>query len=136
MTPEEDLKVKSLTDRSDIFNHVVDHLRKQGKQSLLQAENNCAYRGDGETMCAVGCLMIDDEYHPSCEGNTIEFLLWETTLAPSLKERVKPNFAMLMDLQDFHDSNLQYEDGTFTESCELYISELRKKWNIKKSSAV
>jgi hypothetical protein len=131
MTPEETLKVKSLTDRSDIFNYVVDHLRKQGTRSLSRAEDNCAYRGDGGTMCAVGCLMTDDEYHPSCEGNSIVFLLWETTLAPSLKERVEPNFSMLMDLQNFHDDYLEYLDGAFAETSEFHINELREKWVIK-----
>ena len=134
MTPEETLKVKSLKDRSEIFNYVIDHLKKQGCQSFFEERIMCAYRGDEGTMCAVGCLMTDDEYHPSLEGTAIDHLLDKKTLAPRLDDRIKPNLNMLMDLQNFHDSILQYEDdGAFTESTEVHICELRGKWNIKKS---
>ena len=47
MKPEQVPDVKSLTDPKDIFNYVVDHLRKQGCQSLVNHEGNCAYRGKG-----------------------------------------------------------------------------------------
>ena len=137
MTPEETLKVKSLKDRSDVFNYIVEHLRKQGTRSIFidfEGDENCLYRGDEGTMCAAGCLMTDDEYHPSLEGNAIDHLLKMKRLSPSLDDRIKPNLNMLMDLQNFHDSILQYEDdGAFTESTEVHICELRGKWNIKKS---
>ena len=141
MTPEENDKVKSLKDRSDIFNHVVDHLRKQGTKSLVNIADMCAYRGDRGTMCAVGALITDDEYHPYFEGNTIEFILREgntiehiseeSLLTNSLRDRIVPNLEMLIQLQNFHDINLRYEDGNFSISSERIVAELRETWNIK-----
>lgn len=131
MTPEENDKVKSLKDRSDVFNHVVNHLREQGCQSLFREKIMCAYRGDGGTMCAVGCLIADDEYGPSLENNSI-FALFEKNLLPTdLKERVEPNLHILSDLQTLHDNYLEYKDGEFTEDVKAHISSLRVRWDIK-----
>ena len=88
MTPEETLKIKSLTNPTDVFNYVVDHMQKQGKQSLFGGGNTCAYRGDGGTMCAVGCLMKDDEYDPSWEGSGVDHLMEKYLLPPDLKNRI------------------------------------------------
>lgn len=139
MTPEENEKVKLLKDRSDIFNYVIDHLRKQGRKSLVNFAGMCAYRGDGGTMCAVGALIADDEYRPFFEGSTIQIVISdrmkdisdEFLVTNSLKNRILPNLEMLMDLQIFHDSNLKYEDGNFSVSSEIDVAGLRKKWNLK-----
>lgn len=131
MTPEETLKVKSLTSRSDVFNHVIEHLRKQGTKSLVHHEDMCAYRGDGGTMCAVGCLITDDEYSSSFEENTVDILVQEGLPNSSLMARIEPNLDMLSELQYFHDSDLKYEDGHFSMSSERAVEELREKWNIK-----
>jgi hypothetical protein len=63
------------------FDHVVNHLRSQGKRSLLHPSDEnypptktddtdtCAYRSqDGKLMCAVGCLIDDKHYDPKIEG--------------------------------------------------------------------
>jgi len=132
MTPEEAIKIKSLTSRSDVFNHVIGHLRKQGTKSLSSVDKEmCAYRGEGGTMCAVGVLIADDEYDPSFEGNTVEHILGENLPTNSLNNRIQPNLEMLVDLQGFHDSDLQYEDGNFSMSSERIVAELRERWNIK-----
>ena len=133
MTPEETMMVKLLTDRSDVFNYVVEHLRKQGCQSLSGeiGEDNCAYRGDGGTMCAVGVLISNDEYKPSWEGSSIYHLIEADLLPSGLKQRIKPNLEMLLDLQGFHDDNLKYVDGAFTEDSEFHINDLREKWGIE-----
>ena len=132
MTPEETAKIKSLTNRSDVFNHVIEHLRKQGIKSLSSVDKEiCAYRGEGGTMCAVGVLIADDEYNPSFEGNTVEHILGETLPTNSLSNRIEPNLEMLIDLQQFHDSDLKYEDGHFSVRSEGFVAELRERWNIK-----
>ena len=46
-----------------VFDQVVTHLRKQGKESR-GSDGDCAYRGQGGLMCAAGCLIADDEYDP------------------------------------------------------------------------
>jgi hypothetical protein len=130
MTPEETLKVKSLTDRSDIFNYVVDHLRKQGTRSL-SPEQTCVYRGANGTMCAVGCLMTDDEYDPFWENKAIDQLIEENCLTPSFKNRIEPIWPMISDLQYFHDHCLEYKDGRFTENAEARINKFAANWDIK-----
>jgi hypothetical protein len=91
----------------------------------------CAYRGEGGTMCAVGVLIADDEYNPSFEGNTVEHILGKTLPTNSFSNRIEPNLEMLIDLQQFHDSDLKYEDGHFSVRSEGFVAELRERWNIK-----
>ena len=147
MTPEQTLRVKSLKDRSDVFNYVVDHLRLQGKQSCRRLADAmgvggfCAYRGDEGAMCAVGALITDDEYDPSWEGRPVAYLLrgaGERPLArppDSLLERLAPHEEVLIELQDFHDSLLgspdAFEHGRFSESLEEFLLILRKDLNIQ-----
>ena len=57
-----------------IFDSVLAHLRKQGKASL-NAKGKCAYRGEGGTACAVGCLIPDELYDPRIENWTVESIL-------------------------------------------------------------
>lgn len=114
MNQKENDKVKLLTDSSDIFDYVVDHLRKQGIKSLHPRGGICAYRGRNETMCVVGSLIADDEYDPLWESKSIDSLLEEDQLPPDLKKRIEPNLAMLIDLQQFHDLRLEYCAGRFT----------------------
>jgi hypothetical protein len=131
MTPEDTINVKLLTDRSDVFNYVVNHLREQGCQSLFREKIMCAYRGDGGTMCAVGALIADDEYGPSLENNSIVVLFEKNLLPTDLKDRIEPNLHMLSDLQALHDNYLEYKDGEFTEDVKAYIDALRVRWDIK-----
>ena len=143
MTPEQTLQVKSLKDRSDVFNYVVDHLRLQGKQSRIGHGaagfgDICAYRGDEGAMCAVGALITDDEYDPSWEGISVAHLLGGAGAvnAPpdSLLERLTPHEEMLIELQRFHDSLLSlpdaFEHGRFSESVEEFLLNLREDWKI------
>lgn len=51
------------------FDYVANHLRKQGKQAI--GDNGCAYRGDGGTMCAAGCLIYGEDYSPRMEGTIV-----------------------------------------------------------------
>lgn len=134
MTPEENIKVKSLTDRSEIFNYIVEHLRRQGKESKStdhSGDQLCAYRGDGGTMCAVGCLIPDDEYRESYEGHGIHVLLSDYIPHNSLYERLLPHEDMLGCLQHFHDDKLSYEDGAFSKATEEYLTGLRNQWGIE-----
>lgn len=135
MTPEENDKIKSLTNRSDVFNHVIEHLRRQGKQSILinfEGEETCAYRGENGTMCAAGCLIADDEYSPWFESNSIYTLVrFYLFVTPDLKERIEPNERMISDLQSLHDHHLAYKNGEFTVTTKTFIDKLREKWGIK-----
>ena len=142
MTPEQTLQVKSLVDRSDVFNYVVDHLRRQGRKSVIFGGLGpyCAYRGldANPTMCAIGALITDDEYDREWEGISVANLLgghtdlWLPEPPPnSLLERLAPHEEMLIDLQSFHDGELSYTDGVFSQCSEKDLARLREKWNIE-----
>jgi len=47
--------------QQEVFNKIVTHLRKQGKRSVNEY-NKCVYRGLDGRMCAVGCLIPDENY--------------------------------------------------------------------------
>jgi len=128
------VQVKSLISRMDVFNYVIDHLRRQGAPSMIGtvgAASSCAYRGAGGAMCAVGALITDDEYNPAWENKRVCDLLEKNLLPPALAARFKPHEEMLQELQNFHDNYLEYVDGVFTDGVESYVDELRKKWSMK-----
>jgi len=130
MTPEQNIKIKSLEDRAEIFNYVIDHLRKQGEPSFSD-RNMCAYRGVGGTMCAVGALIADDEYNPKWENKKVDQLLDENLLPPRLKHQFFQDLAMLKDLQHFHDYSLEFENGVFSKRAEVCVKSLRDVWGIQ-----
>ena len=135
MTPEQALQVKALrtrSDRSEIFNYVIDHLRKQGERSVFVAGAEvCAYRGVGGTMCAVGALIADDEHQFHWEGHAIDNLLKQSDLPPTLHKCLTQHESMLLELQTFHDDWLVYEDCVFNDDSEDRVADLRKKWDIQ-----
>ena len=139
MTPEQNLRVKALrtrSDRAEIFNYVIDHLRKQGERSILAEVEHagtlvCAYRGDEGTMCAVGALITDDEYQFHWEGQAIDNLLKQSDLPPTLHKCLTQHESMLFELQTFHDGGLVYEDCVFNDDSEDRVAVLRKKWDIQ-----
>jgi hypothetical protein len=134
MTPEQTLQAKALrarSDHSEIFKYVIDHLRRQGTPSFSGHRAACAYRGDGDTMCAVGALITDDEYNPIWEGNGIDQLLKAQHLPPDLHESLAQHEQMLLELQSFHDEWLVYEDRSFEKLSENHVAALREKWSIQ-----
>ncbi|MCB1887608.1 MAG: hypothetical protein KDH20_08370 [Rhodocyclaceae bacterium] len=54
-----------------IFNCVWTHLNAQGKAAVSTTTGDCAYRGEGGTACAAGCLIDDALYDPSIEGTSL-----------------------------------------------------------------
>lgn len=61
-----------------LFDKMVHHVLKQNKPSLRplpervdqSSSDQCAYRGAGGTMCAVGCLISDEHYDIMLEGKS------------------------------------------------------------------
>lgn len=82
-----------------IFNTVAAHLFAQGKQSKNLESGCCLYRGPGDTMCAVGCLIPDDVYDKRMEN-------WSVRTVISRYEalyRLGPHERLLDLLQTTHD---------------------------------
>jgi|13_taG_2_1085334.scaffolds.fasta_scaffold13134_6 hypothetical protein len=93
-------------DKQEIFNKVCTHLMTQNKRSFLKNRDwceECAYRGDGELMCAVGCLIKDEHYSPSMETRHVT----SSPVADALVKSGVPNdvdtIDMLVGMQEMHD---------------------------------
>ena len=80
----------------DAFDKMVAHLRKQGQKA--QENGTCRYRTKSGLMCAVGCLLTDEDYRPGMEGMGVEPLLGVFDALPGLNE------GLLAEMQDVHDS--------------------------------
>lgn len=57
----------------DIFDHMVQHLARQGKKSIVGTK--CKYRGPENTACAAGACIPDQLYSEAFEGKRISYLL-------------------------------------------------------------
>lgn len=135
MTPEQNAHVKTLTTSEEIFDYVEAHLKEQGYRSMLDSSTgSCAYRGESGDMCAVGCLIADDEYNPSMENNSVMELadLFGTNglfRDVALPERLIPYARMLEDLQDFHDQSANWSsDKGLSHRGIGQLRGLRRKW--------
>lgn len=90
--------------KQEIFDTVARHIFKQG---VPGGEPNpeglffCQYRGVGGTSCAVGCLIPDEVYVPSMEGNDAEGLI--DNHLDVLPSWMSEHVGMLASLQNVHD---------------------------------
>ena len=75
-----DLKTQMQAD----LNKMYDHMIEQGRKSVTKWKDiRCAYRGDDNTMCAVGCLISDEEYGPEMEDLTArQVAYWHLSAFP------------------------------------------------------
>ena len=70
------LKNLHVATAQQVFDQVSKHLMGQGCKSINH-KGNCVYKGDGgDTSCAAGCLIADNEYKPELEGKS-----WKTLIA-------------------------------------------------------
>ena len=88
-----------------VFDKVARHLLKQNKKSLIQsgAGATCAYRGNDGLMCAVGCLIPDDQYNPGMELLPVTSLVLRHGGLPVICDVIAPHAYLLDELQDVHD---------------------------------
>jgi hypothetical protein len=143
MTPEQNAHVKSLATREEIFDHVEKHLKSQGCRSLLpdgHITGYCAYRGEEGRMCAVGCLIGDDEYTSALEHLSVVELSPPSPRPVTLPDRLLPHVSMLKALQNFHDNSENWSQNFHDNSVNWSphkglsirgigrIQELRRLW--------
>lgn len=83
--------------KAQVFEQVARHLLKQRQKSLTPgSDSRCAYRGDGDLVCAAGCLIGPDEYDPRWENRN-----W---IALSSRHEVpRKHFGLIRSLQLVHD---------------------------------
>ena len=133
MTPEQNTLVKTLTTAEEIFDYVEAHLRNQGQRSRAKTgiiRGLCRYRGPEGLMCAVGCLLADDEYDSGMEYNNIYTLVSDGIL-PDIPCRLRPHIKMLAELQDLHDTQQFWRpflQGGFSQAGEEKIRLLRSQY--------
>lgn len=95
-------------DEKQIMRKVMKHFAKQKHRAMAQAsapfEDSavCRYRTEDGEMCAIGCLIPDDQYYPEIEGKSVD-----TSLIFSF-----PNATMIVvaSLQECHDNSENIDD--------------------------
>jgi hypothetical protein len=79
----------------EVFDQVATHLLEQNK-ACKSDEDTCLYRHES-LKCAAGCLISDEEYDPSLEGNG-----WKTLAHNDIVS--KCHSRLIIDLQYVHDA--------------------------------
>ena len=95
------LKTLPQATAKQVFDQVSEHLLSQGMKSKDKETGFCVYRSN-DISCAAGCLISDEEYDPSMEGNDWVDLV-DNGIAP------KEHHCLIFDLQGIHD-NFDVED--------------------------
>jgi hypothetical protein len=90
-------KGEQAMNNQEAFNIMVQHLRKQGRKSELDA-SNCAYRSKDGLKCAVGALISDEKYQKKYEGHSASMLAQLTGMFKGL------DLYLLDDVQNIHDN--------------------------------
>ena len=125
----------------EVFDHVAEHLLKQGKRSLSALEegseysysSGCSYRGVNGTSCAVGCLIPDDEYKVVIEGVSVIELLDEKAVPTlnSLNDNIEGLQSMLLDLQVFHDNAHNWDTEGVSERGMFMLNQIASDYGCK-----
>lgn len=102
-----------------VINHIANHLAAQRKPSKLHnhpGSMTCAYRGKGQTMCAVGCLFSDEAYEKDDKPENIGVpTLLDSDEHPAVFKEVmawKPEGLSEFDFAEALDLIQCYHDGT------------------------
>ena len=88
----------------EIFYKVEKHLLKQNERA--ESGGNCQYRTDSGLSCAVGCLMTDDIYDSSFEGDSVRDSSIMDALTPIVgvnEDKRELKLYLLRQLQVVHD---------------------------------
>lgn len=84
-----------------IFDTVVDHLATQ-KQQAVTKSGYCAYKDNKNLKCAIGCLILDEEYTMDIEENDIQSLYSNSFVDIDI-DGVDEPLEFLIRLQQCHD---------------------------------
>lgn len=100
-----------------ISERIRDHLTKQKEQSMgsygEENEGGCMYRGLNGLMCAVGCLIKDEEYDWLMEGSPATGFIVMKAVSNSLGVEMSPG------LEEVCSRWQAYHDGHCSSSADL-----------------
>lgn len=101
-----------------LLDRMIDHLAAQKARAVDPSAGVCRYRTQDGLMCAVGCLIPDDDYHDDIEGDLSPMFdpenydtSWQAagdhllSLAPSIPPHALEQFLSLV--QAYHDTDGQ-----------------------------
>jgi hypothetical protein len=93
----------------ELFNRVKTHLLNQGAKAVTEVVsdgiNMCQYHAESGLKCAVGCLIDDNAYDFSMEGEDINDDLVYNALRKSGIDMGGKTLSILRALQHVHDSH-------------------------------
>lgn len=115
-----------MTTSQAIFDHVTQHLFKQGIAAIDPQIGNCAYRTSDGLTCAVGCLLDDETYEKRFEGYSLGSMFdeYEPQTLPAL---FREHYSLLSALQGLHDNAMpryKIADDTHQSDVDLYHSDM------------
>lgn len=120
----------STATEQEVFDHVVGHLRQQGKQCKLgPVSESCAYRNAAGEACAAGCLIFDKDYEAAIEaGKKLEQEPW-SWIHDKLGLTYGAHIELVSRLQTIHDaleydSNSDYKNQSLDEWWEWSFEQL------------
>jgi len=103
--------VKNPHNNQEVFDFVVNALRKQGCQSTTG--DGCLYRGPNNTRCAAGHLIPDEDYKPGWEAQSLYFgLPIIDSMSPIGKYLHNQGYCthLVFDLQKVHDNLWEHRE--------------------------
>lgn len=89
----------------ETFDKVVRHLLTQ-KEVSRRGEGGCAYRGEDGLMCAVGCLIPDENYSDVLERRAADHKAVLGALSVQHRPSTTEEALLLVHLQWCHDESL------------------------------
>ena len=91
----------------ELFNRVKTHLLNQGERADSDVQNagiyECVYHSSSGLKCAIGCLITDEVYRPSMEGEDINDDLVYNGLRDSGIDMSGKTVSILRKMQHVHD---------------------------------
>lgn len=119
------LKTLEYATSQQVFDQIVNHLRKQGKPSMDKRGNECLYRGPNGLKCAAGCLIADDEYIPEMDNNPASDTTWQYLVDTGV---VPPHFSeLIIHMQHLHDGEHPEDWETeFEKAAQTFDLEYKK----------
>lgn len=108
-------------DNQEAFDKVVRHLYTMdypsSQRNVFLGERICAYRGDDEAKCAIGCLIPDEVYQKGMEAMSLPSLIANYTSIEELFLGV--NWKLLSDLQHVHDDSNSWFGGPLRDKVKV-----------------